>query len=364
MHDWDDDRIFQRACIGLAREGHKVTLIAHFDGSSIVDGVNIVGIQKRKGVARRIFSSIEAVLIARKIDADIYHFHDPDLLPWMALLALSGREIVFDMHEFYEVRFYQWNLPNIFRPLIARIYRNFSNLMIHRFAGLVTVTDTMADLYRKTAKNIIVIPNTVDLVRLSNVDLTQPKKSRPVIIISGSHGSSRNCMQAVEALPKIVERIPDILLSFVGRYSPTGYDKMLRDKARELNVADNLEVSGMLPWEQNFSRIAQSHVACMFYEDNLNNRTTLPNRLFEYMFCGVPVLAEDFPEPRKIIQKYNCGLLVNSSEPESIAMGAIEILLNPNSAAVMGGNGRNAILEHLSFNVELKRMVEFYTTIS
>ena len=47
MHDWDDDRIFQRACVGLAREGHNVILIATYKGSDIIDGVKIIGIHQR-----------------------------------------------------------------------------------------------------------------------------------------------------------------------------------------------------------------------------------------------------------------------------------------------------------------------------
>ena len=86
-------------------------------------------------------------------------------------------------------------------------------------------------------------------------------------------------MKAVEALPAIVKEVPNVKMKFVGRFQPPGYEQELINKAAELGVAENFETEGMLPWLENFKRISTAHVGCVFYNDNLNNRVTLPNRL-------------------------------------------------------------------------------------
>ena len=90
MHEFDDDRIFQRACLGLKNEGIEVGLITQHKKEIpfYFNGVKIHPLKTRQGIKRRIFSSFQAYKIAIKIKADIYHFHDPDLLPFMFFLSL------------------------------------------------------------------------------------------------------------------------------------------------------------------------------------------------------------------------------------------------------------------------------------
>ena len=134
-------------------------------------------------------------------------------------------------------------------------------------------------------------------------------------------------------------------------------------KAQELGVENNIELLGMLPWTDNFQRTAQAHIGCVFCEDNLNNRVTIPNRLFEYMFCGLAILGHGFPEVRRIVEDTGCGVLVDSSSPESIAKGVLQLLIDPQKMYEMGKRGQEAIFTKYNFKQELERLIKFYNEI-
>ena len=363
MHEFTDDRIFERAAKGLKSLNNKVLLIAPYEGNAEVEGIEIIGLRKRNGISRRIFSSFEAYRKASKVNADIFHFHDPDLMPWMFFLSISGKKVVNDVHENYESRLYKIPLPGFLKNLSAKIYRVLENLFGRTYSGLTVVTESMKDLFKNVKKPIAITGNVVYLDRLKNILFNSGKENNLTIYTSGTNSPSRNCIKTIEALPMILEEVPDVQLKFVGRYYPNDYDNILREKAAELGVEKNVIIEGMIPWEENFNRTALAHIGCVFYEDNLNNRITLPNRLFEYMFCGVAVLGEDFPEVRKVLNETGAGLTVNSSDPDSIAKNAIYMLKNPSLMIEMGQKGRKAVLEKYNYENSLSELMDFYNKI-
>ncbi|MDP8286640.1 MAG: glycosyltransferase, partial [Candidatus Electryonea clarkiae] len=325
--------------------------------------VKIVPLRPRTGLKRRILSSLDAFRKALTIKADIYHFHDPDLLPWMLILQLMGKNVVYDIHDNYIVRFYEWNLPHLLRDRFAAIYRGLENFCISRFQGIVTTTESMGELFEKSAHNRVVIHNVVYVERMQDIDVSVPRHTHPDLVISGTNADSRNSRKIVKALKIINEQFPEVKLRFIGRYDPESYEQILSDLAEKIGVRDNLILEGMVPWEENFTRMSRSHIGCVFYKDNLNNRVTTPNRLYEYMFCGLPILVDDFPELRKIVTETNCGIIVDSSSPRSIADGALQLLEDPERAMIMGCNGREAILNKYNFKSELCGMIRMYHKI-
>jgi glycosyltransferase involved in cell wall biosynthesis len=363
MHDYNDDRIFERAAKGLYSLGNNILLIAPYTGDDEIEGIKIVGLKKRNGLSRRINTSCEAYKKAKKVRAHIFHFHDPDLIPWMVLLSFSGRKVVYDVHENYESRMYKLPFPVFVNKIFAGIYRKLERLISNRFAGVTVVTESMKDLFKGLKKPICVTGNVVYLERLKSVIIDPRYKNRFLIYTSGTNSASRNCINTIEALPSILKEIPNVVMKFVGRYHPESFKKQMLERARELGVLNSITIEGMIPWEENFARTAEAAIGCVFYEDNPNNRVTLPNRLFEYMFCGVAVLGEDFPEVRNILEETSAGICVISSDPEAIAEKAIFLFKNPELMVEMGANGRKAVLEKYNFEIALIDLMGFYKEI-
>ena len=360
MHNWDDVRIFKRTCLHLTKQENKVSYIAaDINLDQKIPNLYYYPINRRKGWKRRVFSSFQAYRIASKINADIYHFHDPDLIPWMYLLHRKGKKIIYDIHENFYEKFYTY--PPLICKLLSLVYRTYE-LPLRSFSGLVTVSRSLRKLYIKKNSRCIVVMNVPPKKSIPKINSFN-KPDYPVIYISGQHSTKRNCIQMVEALPEIKKIFPGVKLQLVGRFVPESFEKTLLKKATSLCVNDNLILEGMLPWEENLQRTTKATLGCVFYKDNPNNRVGIPNRLFEYMACGIPIIAEDFIELRRIINNSKCGYLVNSSNPTEIANVIIKLLHNPVKGMKMGARGRKAVMEKYNFEYELKKLITFYQRI-
>jgi len=362
MHDWNDDRIFERSAWGLAQEGHKVTLIAPAEKDFEFEGVNILSIPIRSRLQKHLIGPREAFNRMKEVEADVYHFFNPNMMWLMRKWAKRGGRVFFDIHENYESRVDNLPLPGFIRSFLVRRYRKMENSLCSHFAGLTVVTETMKQMVATSLVPTLVVDNVPFLKRLENIELAQNKATHPVIITSGTHSAARNCMNAVEALPLIAKEIPNVDMKFVGRFQPPSYEEALKERAKALGVTDKLTTEGMLPWLENFTRISSAHVGCVFYNDNLNNRVTLPNRLYEYMYCGLAVLGEDFPEVKKVVDSSNVGCTVNSQSPEDIAEKAVHVLKSPAELTAKTANAQKAIRERYNFENTLSELVKFYNS--
>jgi glycosyltransferase involved in cell wall biosynthesis len=119
----------------------------------------------------------------------------------------------------------------------------------------------------------------------------------------------------------------------------------------------------MLSYLENFNRVGKAHLGCVFYEDNENNRIGLPNRAFEYMFSGIAILGDDFQEIRRLIEETECGVIVRSEDPESLADSIEQIASRPEFLTSLGNNGRKAVLDHYNFEAALNKLELFYKEI-
>ena len=367
MHDWNDDRIFERACYGLSVEGYQVSLIATSDKTekSVVSGVEIIPIKKRSGLKRRVLSSFEATKKAASSKSDILHFHDPDLLPFMWVLSWFKKGVVYDIHENYMARIWSLQLPNFLKSFLSFLWRSFEKICIRSFDGFVVTTDSMGKMFNIASVPYCVVSNTpylkrLDLDKISNLE----KRTGINLYISGSHSKQRNCMQAVEALPLIVSKNSDVNLVFAGKYVPESFKEDLRRRAEELGVSAHLHLEGMLPWLENFNRTSSMHIGLVLYEDNLNNRVTIPNRLFEYMISGLAVVGESFIEVKNVVEDAECGYTCNSSKPEEIASAVIQTIEDKRGLLTLGMSGKNAILNKYAFEYDLERLIQYYNSIT
>ena len=258
MHGYDDDRIFERACVGLARLGHDVHLVATHEGQAELEGVKIHGLKDRSGASRRIWSSREASLKAKELEADIYHFHDPDLIPWMIKLARKNK-VVYDIHENYVDRIERMPALGPMAGPTATWFRKYELHAVKQCSGYVAATEGIRDLFQQTGKPGIVVRNVPDLVALQGIELNGVKFDHPTIYTSGTHSDARNCRETLISLPGVLKEFPGAQMVFVGRYHPASYLEDLKGLALELGIQEQVQFEGMIPWKTNFERTSRAH---------------------------------------------------------------------------------------------------------
>jgi len=373
MHDWKDDRIFERACIGLAKSGVDTHLIAapnmnHYvsdvgrkgnEKQTNINGVTIHWLRERKGWKRRLFSSIEASIKAVRLKMDIIHFHDPDLLLWIYLMSWKNTKVIYDVHENYSSRFYTRTYLGHWLPKkFARFYRLMELYFINRFNGVIFVTQSMAKLYHHSNPNELVIGNMPFLSALQELANNTGKFAETTFVTSGIISNARNAVNSIIAL-SLINPKPSFKLLFAGKY-PEGYKEELKKVIEKYSLNDSVILEGMLPYLENFKRVSKAHVGCVFYQDNENNKIALPNRIFEYMYCGLAVIGDDFPELRAVIEEAKCGIVVDSSDRHALSNAYNRMIRDPGQIQRYGKNGQKAVFEKFNFEKMLSEMIDFY----
>jgi hypothetical protein len=155
-HPPSDVRIFHKECKSIARAGHEVTLVASVDDDCIRDGIKLVRLPRWKNRLDRILrGSVAIYKKAREINADIYHFHDPELIPAALMLRLAGKKVVYDIHEdLPRTISYKPYIPRFLKGPISQVAEFVENWAGAKFSSLVAATPTIGKRFRRVNNNV------------------------------------------------------------------------------------------------------------------------------------------------------------------------------------------------------------------
>jgi glycosyltransferase involved in cell wall biosynthesis len=101
-------------------------------------------------------------------------------------------------------------------------------------------------------------------------------------------------------------------------------------------------------------------VGLILFHPVANHTESQPNKIFEYMQAGIPVVASNFALWRQIIEGAGCGILVDPFDINGIADAIKWLLDNPNGAEIMGEKGRQAVIEKYNWDPEGENLTRFY----
>lgn len=356
-HQSDDARIYKRSVSTLRKNGHRVYYVVRDDGRLVNEPhQDNLFVKNRSGLKQRLISTFEVMRTACRSDADILQFHDPEFLLFTWYGKLRGKKLIYDIHENFYVKFQFGGF--IKTVILKRLFGWFERFALLFVDGVVAISDSLMELYKGKVHHTAIVRN-VPLKSNFNFPKVN-ERNQNIIYISGNHTEQRNCSSIITALPWVIQKVPEVRVQFVGKYVPEGYLEHLKKLARENKVEDYVSFEPMLSYQENFKRAASAGLGLVLYEDNVNNRIGIPNRLFEYMAVGLPVVAEQFGELKKVIDKYSNGVCVDSSTGEGLAKGIIEIYADSGRFEEMGQNATNAINGELNFETEVKSLEYLY----
>jgi len=154
-----DARILYKECKALAKAGHDVTLVARHERDETIDGVKVKALRTPKGRLKRWTAVIWRVYReAARQNADLYHFHDPELIPVGVWLSLRGQRVIYDAHEDFPNTFpYKSYLPACARKLLGWLAGQVEMIAVPRFAGVVAATPTIAKRFYSQNANTVVV---------------------------------------------------------------------------------------------------------------------------------------------------------------------------------------------------------------
>jgi glycosyltransferase involved in cell wall biosynthesis len=356
-----DGRIFHRAAKSLARAGYDVVLIARHDKEEVIDGVRVVPLPQPKNRIHRMTKVLWRVYhLAVKENADVYHFHDPELMIVGLLLKLRGKKTIWDVHEHYPNSILdKYYIAKPLRRLISRSFDLFERAVVRFFDYVIYTTPFVGQRYQTMKVRSGPIEN-YPIIRLSETFKREPQKK---IIYLGGMARIRGLVEVVEAFALVVKKHPGWELCLVGSSRPASFEQELKDLAKKLGVAANVKFIAWVPYEEKERLSSQASMGVITYLPCSNNTSCLPNKLFDYMLVGLPVVASDFPLYREVVEPNHCGLTVDSTRSEEIARAMEYLIEHPQEAKQMGENGRRAVLEKYNWEKESQRLLQIYDAV-
>lgn len=354
VHPALDTRIFAREAATLALAGYDVTLVAQYSGDETLRGIKIIALDKPSGRFNRVATlGKKAYSIALRQQADIYNFHDPELLPWMARLkAKTGAKVIYDVHEDVpkQIRSKYW-IPFFLRPVSALAVDVLERRYARQMDKIIAATGSIAK--RFPAKITSVVKNYPDTSVIDAAAAEPFDKSRPVAIYAGAIAEIRGIHQIIQAAKKTDGAIG---LMLVGSFAPAALEQEILAPALEKYVT----YRGQLPFAKMCSVMKSCDMGLVTFLPEPNHIEALPNKLFEYMAAGLPVIASDFPLWKKIVEGNKCGLCVNPNDSGAIARAMEYFATNPVRAKAMGEAGKRAVAGIYNWDSESKKFLEIY----
>ncbi len=351
-HPSNDVRIFEKECVSLAQAGFEVYLVAAGDCDKVEKGVHIVSVKPEK--QGRLYRMRRfAKLIFRKaleLNADVYHFHDPELMRFAKKLKRAGKIVIYDIHE---------DLPRsiLSKPYLKKWMRNFISQWVERYENRIasittcniTATPHIESRFKKINKETYSIYNFPEF-NISNPLVPFAEKGNYVCYTGG--------LTEIRGIPEILKAMEN-----------TGAQLILAGVAESTAVAAAIEHSvtaGKTIFKGKVSRsgvneiLNESKAGLVTFLPEPNHINAQPNKMFEYMAAGIPVIASDFPLWQKIISENKCGICVDPKDIKTIADAVNYLTTHDDEAQQMGVNGRKAVEEKYNWKAEEKKLIELY----
>ncbi|TLS38496.1 glycosyltransferase family 4 protein [Pseudalkalibacillus caeni] len=363
VHPAEDIRILIKECQTLAKAGHDVSLVVANTDSRSLYGVNVVGVESIvNNPIQRIFKSPKRVFeTALKIDADVYHFHDPELIPVGLKLSKKGKHVIYDVHEDVpeQVLSKQW-IPKPLRKLISTTVEKVERYASKRFSAVVTATPTISKRFKTYNSNTVTVHNYPilnELIGQASENSNVEKQGNKVIYIGGIT-ELRGIKEMVAAMEK-VNSSTEAELALAGKFAP----EQLKTELETTTGWNYVNHLGYLNRDQVKSSLSESDIGLVLIHPEPRYVVSLPIKMFEYMSAGIPVIASNFPLWKEIVEGDECGICVDPLNLEEIADAIKWLINNPEAAGEMGRNGRKAIEEKYNWEKESETLINLYNNL-
>ena len=358
VHSPFDPRILERECRSLADSGYDVTVLAPHEGNGNYAGVAIRGVPRANGRLTRMTSTTRHILRAALSErADIYHFHDPELLPVGVILATLGKRVIYDAHE--DVRndiLTKHYLSAPARRGLAAAAATIELAAVATLAGVVAATPLIASRFPR--EKTTTVQNFPRLEEFPLAEIEYERRPNQFIYV-GSVTDVRGGKEMLDGLA-LMSDDPGVRLVLAGRITPPPFERAMRSHP----AASRVDFRGWTD-PKTLPRLLQSARAGMVVlHPTQGYLDSYPGKMFEYMAAGLPVIASDFPLWREIISPAQAGLLVDPLDPAAIADAMKWILNNPAEARAMGERGRAAVEKQYNWGREEEKLLGLYARIA
>jgi len=386
VHPVSDTRVLKIATT-LSDTGHQVTIlspsvqVSSTNLQELEGRLKLVEVERPKGQFRpssglvaflktllsRLMVSIQLFRQGWQLKADVYHCNEVDSwLVGILLKILLRKRVVFDVHEYYPSHIIALLPGGLLSHPLESLLLKFFAICSRLTDGAVFTNQTRADLYKFQCPQIIVRHcvslKHADGINQRDLALETSYKGRVVLLHVGLLRDTYGTEQLIETMRLLCD-VPNLVCVILGGiYDPCN---TIQRKLADLDLNERLEIVEKVPFEQVVQYLNVADIGLIVVQPCRKSFvTSLARKFLEYIAFGVPIVASDFPEMRRIVEKYEVGLLVNPEDPQDIAR-AIKILIqDPSMRSRMKANSRAAFENELNWEIESQSLIKLYASWS
>lgn len=356
-----DSRIFHKECVSLAAAGYETHLVISANQDEVRKAsehkIILHPVVEASGRLSRVLRKTrECYKISRRINADIYHFHDPELIFVGMALSLYGKKVIYDVHEDVptDILSKEWISPWL-RKGAAWAARLVEAIGARFFFHIVTSTPYIRDRFLKYTPRAIDIKNYPHFKGAERRVEWCEKKNE--ICYIGTISKIRGIREICSAFDHVETEAKLVL---AGQFNEPDVEK----EVRSLPCWNRVDYLGLIEHDSVYDVLQRSVAGLVTLHPLANFKEALPIKMFEYMQAGIPVIASDFPLWREIIERSRCGILVDPLNPSEIADAIDFLVAHPEIACEMGRNGRVDVLNVYNWQAEERSLIALYEELT
>lgn len=376
-----DGRVFYKEAAALARAGYEVVLLVpgrpggwlgkrkdyrRTDTAPVVlEGVRLESYPYRWWIPKQFglrFAVCRREMLAaiERIQPDVVHFHEDGITMDVAAelkQRLPGVKLIFDFHEFF---LHRLRLTDVQRRKL-RHYVASENAVLAAADGIVTVSDFISDYYRTlTDTPIVTVMNSQSASLFRAAPDPPPRDGTFWVVHEGRMVFDRGLRTVVEAARCL--RSPHVRFLLVGDL-PAGEREWFAAQLARDGTAGRFVVTGMLPYLEVPAKL-QGCDAGICLVESPNGLTGVPNKFFNYLRFGLPILTLEHPIMGPLVRRTGCGIVIpRTGAGEALASAIDGLAGDPSAAASMSASASRLFEEELNWEQMEARLLGLYRDV-
>ena len=355
VHPTFDNRIYHKECKSLLADGYEVHLIVANGKTELVDGIFIHGVKVNytNRLSRFIKAPFAVVNAALLIQADVYHFHDPEILLACNKLLRYGKKVIYDVHEDLPKQILnKYYIPAFLRYFLSVLVGAYEKMKAKKLSGIITTVPTITNRFLKYNPRVTEVCNYPSLQQME-MPVDWKLKTDSICYIGGLT-QVRGVVELINAMEN-----SNLQLHLAGQFSPAD----LETQCKQLKGWQQVIYHGFVDRNDIQKILGISKIGMVTLYPIPNYDEAYPVKMFEYMSAGIPVICSNIPLWEKIVTENKCGISVDPKDKSAIAKAVSDLLSNESLMKEMGKNGRQAIEQKFNWNNEEEKLTGLYKQI-
>jgi len=368
-----DPRVFEKEARSLKEAGFDIEIVGpKMKLPANTYGIRFLQFEKAPRPFRKLSTVIRTYKTSKKSNAQIYHCHEIDVSLFIGYLLkkLRRREnvkLIFDCHEFW-LAYFSDRIPVLFRWLFRSVFTTYEKIILKHCDFIITANTIERGYYQTffPLKDISVIYNVPHLTDTNGsvFDPTSPPQKIYDLCYEGYINFERGIEIFFELIRRLKKRYGNIKFLIIGNIAPGQSQKWAEQFIKENHLEENITVTGWQPYSKLYSYHLQSKIGIFLYQHSPNNILAgPPNKLFNFMKAGLPIIASNLPETVNILDEIGSGITVRPDNIDEIERAALKLLENPELREEMGQKGLKAFQEKYNWQKEEQRLIQIYRKI-